>query len=159
MRVDFLRHGLADREAWDGPDFERPLTPRGARRMEATGEALLRLGLAPDAILTSPLVRARQTAEIVAERLGLVGRLAVDERLGPDFDVDALARLLADHPAAQYLMLVGHEPGFSLTLGAVTGGDVVCKKGGLARVDLAALDPPAGSLVWLLPPRVLAPDD
>ena len=158
MQLYFLRHGLADRSAWSGADAERPLTEEGALRMAREAESLARLGLEPEVILTSPLVRARQTAQIVAERLGLESRVQVDERLAADFGAARLPAMLADHPEASSLLLVGHEPSFSETLGELTGGNLVFKKGGLARVDLD-LDEPGepltGTLVWLLPPKVL----
>jgi phosphohistidine phosphatase len=158
LRLYFLRHGLADRSAYSGgDDHERPLTGEGKQRMRREAEFMARLGVAPDLILTSPLVRARQTAEIVAARLGLTDRLRQEKRLGLDFDTERLAAILAslegDH---REIMLVGHEPSFSEVVGEITGGSlVVCKKGGLARVDLAAGQKPLGQLVWLLPPKAL----
>jgi phosphohistidine phosphatase len=158
MELYFLRHGLADRSAWNGADDERPLTEEGALRMAREAESLARLDLAPEVILTSPLVRARQTAQIVAERLGLLSRLQVDERLAADFGAARLPVMLADHPGASSLLLVGHEPSFSETVGELTGGKLVFKKGGLARVDLEPGEPGeplSGTLVWLLPPKIL----
>ena len=123
-------------------------------RREAT--ALKGLGLAPDLIVTSPLVRARRTAEIVAEALGLGDRLVEDERLAHGFDVRALGRIAAAHPEAEQLMVVGHEPEFSATVSAlIGGGEVVMKKGGLARVDLPDGSLKRGVLAWLLTPPLL----
>lgn len=156
MRLFFLRHGLADRAAWDGSDFERPLTPRGERRMEAEARVMARLGLDLDLVLSSPLVRARQTAEIAARHLAPAGGVGIDERLGFGFGPSAVAGILRDHAGCANLMLVGHEPGFSLVLRAMTGGDVVCKKGSLARVDVYDHEAPSGELVWLIPPKALA---
>ncbi len=155
MRLYFLRHGLADRSAWHGPDDLRPLTPRGVQRMQAEARTLAALGIAPTAVLTSPLQRALQSAQITARSLGIVAQ--TDPRLAPGFDLVALYAILRQYAGADSLMLVGHEPDFSLTIGAlIGGGSVVCKKGTLARVDLHTLDPPRGTLVWLLPPKVLA---
>ncbi len=154
MRLYFLRHGLADRSAWNGPDFERPLTPQGMARMHAEGRKLAAIGLKIDRILTSPLRRARQTAEITAEHLH--APLEVEARLAPGFDIRRLEQILDEHPG-ETLLLVGHEPDCSMTVGAlIGGGGVVCKKGSLARVDLYTLHPPRGALVWLLPPKALA---
>jgi phosphohistidine phosphatase len=102
-------------------------------------------------------VRAAQTAAIVAGRLGLADRLLEEPRLGPEFSVAALTEILADQPDAhRQIMFVGHEPTFSTVIGAITGGsEVVCKKGGLARVDVDAGDELRGRLVWLLPPKVM----
>ncbi len=153
-RLYLLRHGLADRSAWNGPDFERPLTPRGVEKMHAEGRRLAAIGLQVDRILTSPLRRTFQTAEIVASHLR--APLEVDPRLAPGFGIRQLERVLEEHPG-KTLLLVGHEPDCSMTIGALMGGGVVvCKKGSLARVDLYALHPPRGALVWLLPPKILA---
>jgi len=162
LRLFFLRHGPADRDQFDGDDDDlRPLVARGRRRMRVAAEFLARLEPGIDAVVTSPLVRARETAEIVASRLGLGDRVREDERLGLDFDLPALAAILAglrdDH---RRILLVGHEPGFSTVVGELTGGSrVSMKKGALARVDLTPGAGPHGRLVWLLQPRVLLSGD
>jgi phosphohistidine phosphatase len=156
MQLFFLRHGLADRSAWHGNDFKRPLTPKGRSRMQREALQLDRIGLQVDYILSSPLIRAVQTAEIVASVLKRTDRLVLDDRLKPCFDMAKLQALLTDYADAQKLMLVGHEPDFSTVIGQVIGeGDVVCKKGSLARIDLDSCHPLHGELVWLLPPRIL----
>ena len=156
MVVYFLRHGPAgSRSEWEGPDGLRPLTDDGRKAVGRAAEALARAGVVVDAILTSPLVRARQTAEIAAAALGVVhDDLVDDERLAQGFGKAALADILAEHRGQRALMVVGHEPDFSATIADLTGGSVVMKKAGVARVDL---DPAAmrGELVWLLAPRIL----
>lgn len=157
MRLYFLRHGLADHPDFHGDDDRRPLTREGEARLRHQAAFLAGLGLDLDLILSSPLTRAAQTAAIVAGRLGLADRVLEEPRLAHGFGVAALAAILADLPADQRrIMLVGHEPGFSTVVGAITGGsEVVCKKGGLARVDLDDGADLRGRLVWLLPPRVM----
>jgi phosphohistidine phosphatase len=87
----------------------------------------------------------------------LTDRLQVDDGLGFGFDTAELARILTEHGTSERFLLVGHEPSFSDVISDVTGGSqVVCKKGGLARVDLVAGRKPLGELVWLIPPKVLA---
>jgi phosphohistidine phosphatase len=156
-RLYFLRHGLAaNRSEWSGNDSERPLTSKGQALMAREAQTIAQLDLQLDLILTSPLVRALQTARIVAEALGMQERLQADERLAPGFGVPALAEVLKERSGVSALMLVGHEPDFSETIGALIGGGrVVCKKGGLARVDLPDDGSLAGELVWLIPPGVL----
>jgi len=157
MRLYFLRHGQADRSKWSGSDFERPLTKRGKLLMAQTADTIADLNLKLDLILTSPLVRALQTAEIVARNLRLSDRLVVDTRLGPGFDTDVLADMLLEHPGANSVLLVGHEPDFSYTISDLTGGGrLVVKKGSLARIDITAAAVLAGELVWLIPPKALA---
>jgi len=157
MRLYFLRHGRADRSAWSGPDDLRPLTPDGMERMERSAVRIGKLDLGLDVILTSPLTRALQTAEIVAAELDLVDRLVVDERLGPGFHPRHVADFLEEYPEADTMMFVGHEPSFSETISyLIGGGEVVCKKGSLIRVDLTDAGHLSGELIWLLPPKVLA---
>ncbi len=158
MEILFLRHGIAEeRETWKGDDRARPLTARGRRAMERTAVRLAGLGVAPELIVTSPLVRARQTAEIAAAGLGMDDRVVEDGRLAPGFDAGGLRDLLEDRPVTAAVMLVGHEPDFSEIIAELIGGGrVVCKKGGLARVDVAELSFAGGELVWLLPPKDLA---
>ena len=157
MRCYFLRHGIAaDREEWRGPDADRPLTDDGRKRMirEAKTMAALELGL--DVIVTSPLVRAKQTAAIVAAKLDLRDRLVEDGDAGLDFDRGRLARILKKHPSADAVMLVGHEPSMSETLGDLIGGARIdFKKGSLACVDLDEPSSLHGVLLWVLPPKVL----
>jgi phosphohistidine phosphatase len=155
MELYFLRHGIA---ADVGPagtgDAGRPLTNEGIAKMQAQARGMRRLGLRLDALLSSPLVRARETAAIVARELGLELQLAGE--LAPGCDMTLLFALLGEHRAAERVMLVGHEPDFSSLIGALTGGSqILMKKGGLGRVDIEQLEPGSGTLVWLLPPRVL----
>ena len=157
MKLCFLRHGVAmERTKGKGDDAERPLTEIGRKRMVQSAGVLARLDLNLDAILTSPLARALQTAEIVAESLKAKEKLLQESRLGLGFNRDQLAAILGDHAGADALMLVGHEPSFSETISAIIGGGrIVCKKGGLACVDLGNQTSLKGELLWLIPPRLL----
>ena len=156
MRLYFLRHGLAgDSTTWAGADDQRPLTPEGFARMQASARTISALELELDEIITSPYVRARQTADIVAAQLGLP--VTAQASMVPGFSFPALERLLNTRLQAGALLLVGHEDDFSQLIGRLIGGGrVVMKKGSLARVDLLQLQPPAGILNWLLPPKLLA---
>ncbi len=158
MRLYFLRHGLAGhRHDWQGDDAERPLTSEGKKKMAREAKHIARLDLQPELILSSPLVRAFQTAEIVADELGLQEQLLKDERLEPGFGPEQLSEIIRTHSNAGNLMLVGHEPDLSQTVGALVGGArLEMKKGALACVDLPDPTQLAGELLWLLPPSVLA---
>jgi phosphohistidine phosphatase len=146
----------AERTEWKGDDAERPLTEEGKERMARSAAVLARLDLRLDVILTSPLARARQTADIVAEALDAKGKLFDENRLGVGFNRDLLAEILRDHAGAEALMLVGHEPSFSKTISAIIGGGrIVCKKGGLACVNLGDQTSLNGELLWLIPPGLL----
>lgn len=155
MKIYFLRHGIAaDREDRQGSDEERPLTKEGRRSMKREAKAIEKLDLGIEALITSPLVRAKETAEFIADHLDL--KCLEDGRLRPGFDVDALKNIVADHFNRKAVMLVGHEPDFSETISQVIGGgEIDLKKGGLACVDVenpAALE---GTLVLLAPPKLL----
>jgi phosphohistidine phosphatase len=157
LQLIFFRHGPAgSRAEWQGADTERPLTDDGRAVVMQVAGRLAKAGIGVDAVLTSPLTRARQTAEIAAAALGCDDRLADDERLGHGLDRKRLAAIVAEHAGSQALMLVGHEPDFSTIIAQITGGTVVLKKAGVARVDLNE-QTMRGVLVWLLPPRVFAP--
>jgi len=155
MNLYFVRHGLAEnRLEWEGSDEERPLTDKGKKQMKSMARLIQKLGIEADLIVTSPLMRALQTAKIIARKLDYKDKLVEDVRLAPGFGVDQLKELLTTHAEKNTLMLVGHEPDFSYTIGAlIGGGHVVCAKGGLARVDLTNPQVLEGELVWLIPPK------
>lgn len=169
MRIYLMRHGLAgNRDTWTDDDSLRPLTEKGERRMRAAADGLKRLNPAVDVLLTSPLVRARQTAEIVGETLNL----EVEEQaaLEPGFGLVHLAGLLTIYTEAHSLMLVGHEPDFSILIGRLiaTRGEaqVMMKKGACCALDLPEETPNpdraakqltgSATLLWLMSARQLA---
>src|SRR4029077_11167012 len=120
MKLCFLRHGEADWPDWDKPDDERPLTERGRKEMKRVAKLLERLKFSADAILTSPLPRASQTAEIVAERLGI--DLKTESALAHGFNLERLRRLITRFEC-ECVIVVGHEPGFSEVVKELTGGE------------------------------------
>jgi phosphohistidine phosphatase len=144
------------RADWRADDDLRPLTEDGERLLVAEAPAIGRLTTGLDLILTSPLARARRTAEIVAGELGVEHLLADHDGLGHGLDAGVLRGIVAAHPDVTGLMLVGHEPDFSLTISALIGGGrVEMKKGGLARVDVRGPALDGGVLAWLLTPAQL----
>ena len=152
MRVYFVRHGIAEDAGPGMSDHERQLTSEGIAKMKLGAELFTQNGVDPARIYSSPLVRARQTAEIIAERLGCPIEIA--DEVGPGFNDIRLERLLAPNPGDD-IMVVGHEPDFSSTISRVIGGGSIdVRKGTLARVDLFSQSPVRGSLVWLLAPRL-----
>lgn len=158
VRVHLLRHAHAgDPFEWIGDDDLRPLTRKGRRQSEQLGAFLDAHGVRPDVILSSPRVRAQQTAEIVAAALGMTIRL--DGRLAEGFGQRQLWELL-DETAAREPMLVGHDPDFSTLLGyLVDCAGISLRKGALATVDLhTKLGDGEADLRWLIPPDLLAVD-
>ena len=156
-RLYVMRHGPAGFHGeWMASDDLRPLTPKGRAAVEAIAEQLVAAAVTVDRILTSPLTRAMETAEIVADRLGVADLLESDPRLEPGFDSEELATILADFADANALMLVGHEPDLSgVVYALIGGGSIDYKKGAVARVDLVSTERPAGALVWLMTPGAL----
>ena len=156
-RLYFVRHGLADRAAYGGDDDRRrPLTERGREQLRRQGEVMAGLDLGVELILSSPLLRAEQTAAILAEALAPAGGMVLEPRLGLSFGADELAGMLREYADPQRLLLVGHEPSFSGVIGEITGGSqVTCRKASLIRVDLHGERPVRGSLEWSVPARVL----
>ncbi len=156
MELYLVRHGVAaNRRDWQGSDQDRPLTEEGKEQMERIATSLAHMGLSLDAIITSPFVRASQTAEILAQELSMTDRLAQDDRLEYGFGRKRLRKILSDHADARALMLVGHEPDFSKLIGKLTGGRVVIDKGGVAKITLPDDDSLKGELCWLLQPDVV----
>lgn len=150
MELYFLRHGEADWPNWKKSDDERPLTKFGKREMREVGKFLARLRVRPGLIVTSPLPRAAQTAEIVAEFLN--AKLRKDEALSPGFGMKELQTVLKRH-RAKVLMVVGHEPDFTNVICGLTGATLKLSKGGVALVDVDP-EPQEGKLVWLFPPKL-----
>jgi phosphohistidine phosphatase len=155
-QLHLLRHADAgDPEAWHRPDSERPLSPKGRRQADAIAGHLRSIGFAPDAVLTSPKVRAVQTAEPLADALGV--RATVDDRLAGGMGLQDLAAVLSDAGDPRRPVLVGHDPDFSWLSSELVGTEVTLKKGALIRVDLdGPPEPGAGRLRWLIPPELLA---
>ncbi len=154
-----IRHGLAEErgEAWPD-DAKRPLTEEGMSRLRKQARGLARLGVTVDIVLTSPLVRARQTAEIIAAGLDPRPHLATIDSLAPDGSFAALAADLEKHARKARIALVGHEPDIGALAGRLIGAKqpIEFKKGAVCRIDVEAL-PPAGpgALRWLLTPRIM----
>ncbi len=151
----FLRHGIAEERPVKGNrDADRALTEEGIHSIKVSARGMRRLGIQLDHLVSSPLTRAVQTAEIVGRTLGL--RPRVEAALAPGFDISQLRRLLADYSAEAQVMFVGHEPDLSTLVAILTdGGQIMMKKGGLALVSLPHIDSLDGSLRYLLPPKVL----
>jgi phosphohistidine phosphatase len=154
--LHLLRHAHAgDPLEWDGPDELRPLSKRGRRQAERLGAFLRECGVRPDLIVSSPKVRARQTAELVAEAFGMT--VTMDERLGGYLDL-ATADAIVDSGEGGSVMLVGHDPDFSELLSELCGATgMVMKKGALATLEAEGpLRPGGATLRWLLPPELLS---
>lgn len=155
MVIYFFRHGEAEPAAPEGSDEARPLTDRGKQDSRTVAARLQAAGVRPEAILTSPLVRARQTGEILQQVFGV--KAEHDERLRSGATLGSVQTLLSEW-AKQGVMLVGHEPDLSTIIGQLTGGRVKLSTSGVACVDVERVEPGGGTLMWLLSPKLLASD-
>jgi phosphohistidine phosphatase len=157
MRLLVVRHGIAvDRGTPGIPDDERPLTPRGEERFREAARGLAELLDRPDAIFTSPLPRARRTAELLAEAFG--GPEPRDVAALAQGSFEGLAVELARLDEDALVVLVGHEPDVSALVARLVGSDApdgfVFRKGGVALLEVdGALR--RGSLVFFAPPKLL----
>jgi len=149
MQLYFFRHGEADWPDWKKSDDERPLTDFGKKEVRDVAKFLARLKVRPDLVVTSPLPRAAQTAEIAADYLK--AKLRKDESLAPGFGMSELPTILKRH-RSKALMLVGHEPDFSNVISGLTGASLKLSKAGVALLDV---DPESqeGRVLWLFPPK------
>ena len=155
FQLYLLRHAHAGNPAhWTGDDFDRPLSAKGRDQAHRLGRFLAERGLVPDSIVSSPKLRARQTANIAADAL-VVG-VTSDDRLAAPFDLDSLTALI-DGVGGSSLMIVGHDPDFSELAATLVGAaELPLRKGAIARIDLALpLGPGCGLLRFLLPPELL----
>jgi phosphohistidine phosphatase len=140
-------------------DSERPLTPEGRTEMQKIAKSLKAIGFQTDQIYTSPLRRARETAEIAAKILEIPTLEEWDE-LKPDGSKTGLYRKLARLGQNSRPILVGHEPYLSSMIGEIIGttsAKIVLKKGGVAKVRITSFTPRiSGELRWLLTPKIIA---
>ena len=162
MELYFMRHGIAALEDSPGvaSDGERPLTPKGIKRMRKAAKGLLSLQVSFDRILTSPLLRARQTAQVVTEVLGAEERLQEIPELAPERSVQELVTRLADYGEEKRILLVGHQPllgetaSFLLSRSKMTG--IPLKKGGLCCLEIDDLQSETVAVLhWMLTPKQL----
>ena len=151
MRLVIVRHATALPHGLPGmTDEERPLNEEGEREAVDVGVALRRLKATPTAFITSPLVRARRTAELAAAELD--APVVEDSALASGFRYPELPDLLERHPGDP-LALVGHDPDLSELVHRLTGAQVSMPKSGIAAIELPARDAVAGELRWLLRPK------
>lgn len=154
-----IRHGIAEArgEAWPD-DSKRPLTADGLARLRQQARGLARLGVTFDVILTSPFVRARQTADIVASAFDPRPHLATADALTPEGTHAAVLEELGKHTRRTRIALVGHEPGIGELAARLIGSrhPISFKRGAVCCIEVDTLPPTsAGSLRWFLSPKVL----
>jgi phosphohistidine phosphatase len=145
MNLYLMRHAIA--EARDSSlypdDSQRPLSAPGRRKMIKIASGLKELGLGFDLILSSPYLRARETAEIMARRFNLKNRLVFTDHLSPLGHADQLIAEIREQHNVEHLLLVGHEPNLSSLASTLLAGngnvEITMKKGGLCCLSVAEL--------------------
>jgi phosphohistidine phosphatase len=160
VNIFLLRHGIAAEPGAPGikTDAERPLIPKGEQRLRAAAAAMEKMGLSFDVIISSPFLRAKQTAEIVAKILKLEKKLTISNDLVPGGNPQALIRQLNDFkPAPENILLVGHEPHLSRLIALLSSGGTTAtiemKKGGLCKLETEELEcGQCATFKWLLTP-------
>ena len=160
MNLYLLRHADAEPAAGPGGDRERPLSAKGEAQSQRVGKALKALEIDFHAILTSPLLRARQTAEIVARSLRATARLRVCEALASGGATRQLIAELKRLGEQENILMVGHEPDMSRLISLLLAGeppvDVEMKKAGLCYLELRQpIGGRCATLKWLVPPKLL----
>ena len=166
-QLTLLRHGKSVQDPAYATDRERPLADRGRRDAALLGKFFSQAGVVPDLIVSSPVVRARQTAELFAKAAGYPSEIRWEEAIYAE-DVDGLLAVVRSLPdTATHVLLIGHNPGFEdlvailVGAGAATeGGRVVLATATAAHLELNAdhwsdARAGAGLLQWLLTPRLL----
>ena len=159
VQLYLIRHGVAAERGEAYPDdTQRPLTAEGISRMRKQAKALNALGVELDVIVSSPLVRTRQTADIVSDALKGKPDVVQSDALAPDGTSAAVFQELARHTKKVAVALVGHEPNLGALAARLINArrPLEFKKGGICRIDFEAFPPKgAGSLRFFLPPRLL----
>ena len=159
LEIYLLRHAHAGNpDKWTGDDAERPLSSKGRAQADRLGRFLAERGFKPDAVVTSPKVRAIQTAELFAAPLKV--RVETDHRLALALDVDILAMVIADAGGGR-VVLVGHDPDFSELAAVIAGVEALpLRKGTLVRIDVTPpISESSGLLRWLVPPDLIATEE
>jgi phosphohistidine phosphatase len=154
MDLYFVRHGLAVERSASEPDVTRPLTPEGLDRTRKLAKLLKRMAVSFDMVLTSPLVRALETAQILVDG-GLARELVIFPPLQPGGDFSLFKTWLAEHPMSS-VAVVGHQPDLGAWVELFLFGEIKqcipLKKSGVACLELTKHET---QLRWLLPPKIL----
>ena len=156
MDLFILRHGEAGKHSVARNDFRRSLTITGKQEIEEIAKAFVKLGLEFDFVFTSPLIRCKQTAEIILKYVKSKNNVEELNELRPEGNKLELYNKLSKLKQDSITLLVGHEPYLSELIGDAIGGvsRIDLKKGGLARVQTISFQPKIqGNLRWLLTPK------
>jgi phosphohistidine phosphatase len=159
LELYLIRHGVAEERGKDWPDDStRPLTGQGLTRLRKEAQGLATLGVTFGQIVTSPLVRARQTADVFAEMLDDTPPVVTSDALAPAGTPAGVIQEIVKHARKGSVALVGHEPNLGELAAHLIGSRTALefKKGGICRIDFDVLPPKGlGALQWFLTPKIL----
>ncbi len=159
LELYLIRHGVAaERGKQWADDSKRPLTPAGIAHLKKEARGLMTIGVTFEQIITSPLVRTRQTADAFAEVLKNKPPIANSDALAPAGSPAAVIQEIAKHARKARVALVGHEPNMGELAAQLVGAKspIVFKKGAICRIDFEVLPPKGiGTLRWFLTPKML----
>lgn len=153
MELYLLRHGIAEDRSLTGRDSDRRLTDEGREKLRRILERAHGAGVQPSLILSSPLRRALETAEIAGHALGYEGKIVRTPALTPDSSPQQVWEAVREHRSVDAILLAGHEPLFSATVAYLLGSTqemVHFRKGALVRIDVDPSASPRGVLEWML---------
>lgn len=159
LELYLIRHGIAAERGEEYPDdSKRPLTPAGMTAVRKEARGLIALGVSFDLIITSPLMRTRQTADILAQVLPTKPPVVNTDALAPAGTAAAVLKELSTHARKQRIALVGHEPNISELAARLIGArtPIPFKKGAVCRIDFEVFPPKGtGELRWFATPKML----
>ena len=159
LELYLIRHGVAAERGKEWPDdSKRPLTPEGIARLRKSARGLAAIGVSFDQIVTSPLVRARQTADVFSEDLKNHPPIATSDALAPAGSSASVIQEITRHVRQARVALVGHEPNLGELAAQLIGArtPVEFKKGGICRIDFDMLPPKGGGMLrWFVTPKML----
>lgn len=156
--IYLVRHGIAEETNLLRPDSERNLTQEGIEKMHSIGKRLQQMGIKPHLVISSPYKRAVQTADVLAEELGYTGERYQDNRITPSARYEAFSALFQEYKSFREIMFVTHDPCVSFLISSLCGStnfNIDFKKGAVACIGIGRQSPPAGTLLWYAPPRIL----
>jgi len=154
MQLYLLRHGIAEPPSYSQPDASRSLTPEGVAQLRSQAQAYRRAGFRISQICTSPLLRARQTGEIIASFLGV--QTQVEPLLKPGCTLEDVEELMGRFESSDHVLLIGHQPYLGGLVRLLTGGVVKMRTGMIAVIETVDVRPGHGVLLGLYDPDVMA---
>ncbi|MES2767317.1 MAG: phosphohistidine phosphatase SixA [Bacteroidota bacterium] len=158
MRIYLVRHGIAEEPSFNKNDSARELTMEGIQKMHSIGKGFAGLNPEIGLIISSPYIRAKQTAAILAEEISFKSNIGFDKRLVPSAGFDEFSELLSENTQQSGVMFVGHEPSMSSFVSGLCADHALrleFKKGAICCIEIIHSWAARGELLWYAPPQIL----